>query len=402
MVLEFFINNIEFWIFVLFLTIFVIWKRKNLQVVGYFPIMYMMLYKTKLGLKSMKRWSEKHPNVFKYISYISIFVGIVGMIASFISMFYLLGLVIDQHIAAGGFVLPIKTEAGLDSTVPVVYVPFWYWIISLTFLVIVHEFAHGVIAQRWGIKVKSSGFAFTSLIVPLIPAAFVEPDEKQLNKKTWWQKIAVFGAGSMSNFFFGILFLLLLGFVVNPTINSTMEYEGISFSNVLNQSDLVNYNITSGLLLAVNGNDTIEGIDKGISNLGVNQTLNLTIKRGNEVNTYLINTYARSDNVSMGMIGISGVEYNLVPKEDYKWLGNSLVTFSTLLFWLYLLNIGIGFVNLLPLWITDGGQIAYTLFRNFFTENLSNILFNLVSFVSLILFFFAVFPSLLFKFLGIN
>lgn len=402
MVLDFFINNLEFTIFVLFLTIFVIYKRKNLEIVGSFPIMYMMLYKTKLGLGAMKNWSQKHPNVFRYISYVSIFVGIVGMVLSFILMFYQLGIIVDQNLTAGGgFVLPIKTDGGLDSSVPIFYVPFWYWLIALFVLIVVHEFAHGVIAQRWGVKIKSSGFAFASLIVPIIPAAFVEPDEKQLNKKEWWQKIAVFGAGSLSNFIFGLLFLFLLVFAVNPVVDSTMEYDGIYFSDVMNQSGLTNYNISSGLLVGINGNNSIEGIETGIQNLSVNQSLDLSIKVDDNVETYSINTFAREDNSSMGMIGISGLEYNLVPKDDFEYLGDSVVIFSKLMSWLVLLNIAIGIMNLLPFWITDGGQIAYTLFRKYFNEKVSNILFNLISFVTLILIIFTLFPNLLFNLLGL-
>ena len=70
-----------------------------------------------------------------------------------------------------GLVLPFKAKG-------VFYVPFFYWIISIFVIAVVHEFSHGLIARANNIKVKSSGFAFLALLVPIIPAAFVEPDEK--------------------------------------------------------------------------------------------------------------------------------------------------------------------------------------------------------------------------------
>ena len=61
-------------------------------------------------------------------------------------------------------------------------------------------------AKRFNIKIKSSGFAFFGIFLPLIPAAFVEPDEKQLKKSKFFEKVSLLGAGSTSNFIFGIIF----------------------------------------------------------------------------------------------------------------------------------------------------------------------------------------------------
>lgn len=402
MVFEFFSNNVEFVGFVLILTLFLLYKKQNLQITGSFPFLYMMLYKTRLGLDTMKSWSKNHPNIFRYISYLSIFVGILGVFLSFAFMIFQLGFIVDNNLSAGGgLVLPIKTEGGMESAVPVFYVPFWFWLIALFVLVVVHEFAHGVIAERWKVKIKASGFAFLGILVPIMPAAFVEPDEKSLEKKNWWQKIAVFGAGSLSNFIFGFLFLLGLLFVVNPVIDNTMEFEGLNFNSVMNESDLRNYNITNGLLVGINGNNSLEGIENGLQNLSVNQSLSLSIKQEDLVKDYEINTFAREDNVSKGMIGISGLEYKLSPKENFSFLGNSVLTFAELLNWIVLLNIGIGIMNLLPLWITDGGQIALTLLKKYCKEKVAIKVFNFISFITLILIIFTLWPSLLFNLLGL-
>ena len=86
---------------------------------------------------------------------------------------------------------------------------FTYWIIAIAVIAICHEFSHGIFARRYGVKIKSTGFGFLG---PLL-AAFVEPDEKQMQKKPKFQQITILSAGTFANIILTIIFfLLLLGF----------------------------------------------------------------------------------------------------------------------------------------------------------------------------------------------
>ena len=156
----------------------------------------MLLYKTTWGIKRMRSWAKKYPKTFLWISYLCYGIGVIGIFASLFLLIWSLQIVFQMDLSAGGgLVLPLKTESGLEGAVPVFYIPFWYWLIALFVLAVVHEFAHGVIAKRFNIPVKSSGFAFLGIVLPLIPAAFVEPDEKKMDKAKKWHQIAVLGAG---------------------------------------------------------------------------------------------------------------------------------------------------------------------------------------------------------------
>jgi len=62
--------------------------------------------------------------------------------------------------AAVALVLPF--DSGLKGTIAV---PFFYWIISIFIIAVVHEFSHGIVARAHNIKIKSSGFAFLSIII---------------------------------------------------------------------------------------------------------------------------------------------------------------------------------------------------------------------------------------------
>jgi len=394
--IEFINNNLAFVLFVLFLSIFLYIKRKNLAVSGAFPLFYMLMYKTTWGLDKMTKWSNKHKKLFLYLAYLSTFIGIVGMFASFIFMIWQLGFILDNGLTqGGGLVLPLKTDSGLDGAVPVFYVPFLYWIIALFILAIVHEFAHGVISERFKVKVKSSGFAFMGLLAPILPAAFVEPDEKQLNKKPWWQKIAVMGAGSTSNFIFGFLFLGIWLTLAAPLIDNTMEVDDIVFQNVMNQSELYGQ-INSGKIISLNGETNNELILNNLKLLKPNEQITLEIENENQtIKNFSIKTFENLENAEKGMVGISGLKMNLRNKENFKWLGNFPIGFERSLFWIWFLNLAIGIMNLLPLGITDGGQVAKTLFPHFLGKKIGLRIYRSLSWICLILIIFTMYPSLL-------
>jgi membrane-associated protease RseP (regulator of RpoE activity) len=396
--LDFLFQNIEFFLFIAFLIIFLYFRRRKLEMQGPFPFLYILMYKTKLGLEKMDRWSKKHPRFYLYLAYLSFFIGTVGMILMFIFMFWQLGFIVENNIqSGGGLVLPIKTED--PSASKIFYVPFWYWLISLFVLAIVHEFAHGVIAQRFNIKIKSSGFAFLGLFIPLLPAAFVEPDEKSMSKKKKWKQIAVLGAGSTSNFIFGVIFLLMWIFLAGPFIDNTMEISEISFKGVDNRSSLNNFNITSGSIQTLNNIEDKEKILDKLRNLSINEQLNVSLITNNITKNVILNPYFENS-TNRTMLGIYNLNIELDNKEEYKLLGNTPLIFERILFWLWLLNIGIGMMNLLPLWITDGGKISYLLFSYKFNETQSIKLFNLFSFMSLILIILTLWPSIIFGFLS--
>lgn len=394
-------NNLSFFIFIILLTIFLIIKRKNLAVSGPFPFLYILMYRTTWGLDKMTKWSEKHPKLFLNLAYLSAFIGIIGIFASFIFMFWQLGFIVDHQLTqGGGLVLPLKTDSGLDGAVPVFYIPFLYWIIALFILAVVHEFAHGVISERFKVKVKSSGFAFMGILAPIFPAAFVEPDEKELNKKPWWQKVAVMGAGSTSNFIFGILFFFVWIGVAGPLIDNTMEVGDISFNSVMNQSGLFGQ-IESGKIISLDGEYDNENIIDNLKTLKPNQTINLEIESEENTKNYTFQTFKHEQIEDKGMIGISGLDFGLRNQEGYSWLGDFPLGFERALFWIWFLNIAIGIMNLLPLWITDGGQIAKIVFHKYLGEKKGLLLYSIVSWGSLIMIILTMWPALLYKLLGL-
>ncbi|MBU4493578.1 MAG: site-2 protease family protein, partial [Nanoarchaeota archaeon] len=172
------------------------------------------MYKTKLGLKSMDRMAKKHPKFLKYLAYAGIVIGFLGMVAMCVILIQNFYSLVTKPAAVSGLmmVLPFEAEG-------IFYVPFFYWIISIFLLILVHEFSHGVIASLYKIKVKSSGLGFLNIFIPVIPLAFVELDEKELRKRPKMQQLSVFAAGSFSNIIFAFVVLALIVFVITPVSN---------------------------------------------------------------------------------------------------------------------------------------------------------------------------------------
>jgi len=92
----------------------------------------------------------------------------------------------------------------LDAFFPPLF--FTYFLIALAVVAISHEFAHGIFARLNKIKVKTTGLAFFG---PFF-GAFVEPDEKQMEKSKKFPQLSILAAGTFANVIMTILFLLIL------------------------------------------------------------------------------------------------------------------------------------------------------------------------------------------------
>jgi membrane-associated protease RseP (regulator of RpoE activity) len=269
--MSFFIYDIGFLVlFSLFVGIFLWKRRKNLKREG---IMY--LYRTQVGVRIIDYIGKKYKRTLRVMSFLAVISGYILMS----SIVYILGKLIYIYFFVPDVVRAIKIPPimplipYLPSLFKIDFLPpfyFTYWIIAIACIAVFHEFAHGIIARRYGVKIKTTGFGFLG---PFL-AAFVEPDEKQMEKKTKFQQISVLSAGTFINLILAIFFFLLLaGFFVlayQPagamfntyateivTIGGVSMINGISIDNPTNDSllELIEENnFTNDLVLGSNGN----------------------------------------------------------------------------------------------------------------------------------------------------
>lgn len=339
--------------FFLILSVILYFKRDRIKTEGFFPVFYFSMLRTKLGLGKMNEYSKKYPRFLDVLSKIGVFVGFLGMfLISGILIYYLIKtFTVPSGPAAVQVVLPFKVKGTF-------YVPFFYWLSCLTIIAFIHEFAHGVIARRRGIPIKSSGIAFLSVIVPIVPAAFVEPDEKKVRKKSNMDQLSVFAAGPFSNLLLALLAFLVMIFVLSPLNSQFYQPDGVLISSVQNNFSAQSAGVIDGELITGIGNFTIlkiVDISTALSDKHPGDTINLVTNR----TSYDILLKPSPVNASSPYIGLTLQDHFSLKKglDSFSWFFTGYDWLAGFFFWLFILNLGVGLFNLAPLGIVDGGRM---------------------------------------------
>lgn len=193
-----------------FLIFFLVKNKHRLSREG---ILY--LYKTKWGIGLINRTGDKYKKTINVLSYVSVFVGFVLMIG----ILYLLGSTLFQYLTNSEIVETVRAPPiaplipyfpvlfGLSDFFPPLYA--LYFVVAILIVATIHEFSHGIFARRWGIKIKTTGFAFLRFF-PAIFGAFVEQDEKSMVKAKKFHQMAVLSAGVFSNIVVALISFVLL------------------------------------------------------------------------------------------------------------------------------------------------------------------------------------------------
>jgi len=388
-------------VFALLLGILMYVKREKVIVEKIaFPLIYIVMYKTKWGLELMDKIAKKFPRFTKAFGSIGVVFGFLTMVLIFsVLTVKVFGFLFNGDPTPIAPLLPgIETAPGLPI------LGFWHWIISIFILATVHEFSHGWLARLHDIKVKSSGFAVLSIFLPVVPAAFVEPDEEQLNKVSKWKQLEVLAAGSFSNYVTAALFLVLFLFVVAPAFGSTIQSEGVIIVGLQEGYPAELSGITAGEeVLKVNGVDVnnINEFFDGLRNLKPGDNVELMTN----VSSYMITTVEPPENFvsriafwkdAKGYLGIIPSPITSGFKEGQEILGKVLSWVSLLFYWLFTINLAVGMFNMLPLGPIDGGKmfliVSNTLIKN---EKKARKVWLFVSFFCLALILIGLMPFIL-------
>jgi membrane-associated protease RseP (regulator of RpoE activity) len=225
--------------FVLFVSFFLYMKRDNLKREG-----LLFLYRTKWGVNLIDKTGRKYKKTLKVLSYVSIFVGCILMIG----IVYLLGRIMWIYAFNPGNFAQVAKVPPFIPLVP--YLPqifslnflppfyFTYWIIILAVIAISHEFSHGIFMRRYNIKIKSTGFGFFPFFFPAFPLAFVEQDEKSMNKSKKFHQMAVLSAGTFANILTALFFFIILAafffvaYAPSGVIFDTYAYSAVNLSSI--------------------------------------------------------------------------------------------------------------------------------------------------------------------------
>lgn len=318
--------------FFLVAAVFIYINRKKIEI--QFPLF--LLKDTRLG-QGVFSASTKWARIVKPLSDIGIVLAFLGMAYTF---FFLLKGAVD---------LFTKSDAAAQVMViiPGVNFSFWYGIIAITVLAVVHEMSHAIVASAHGMKPKSVAL----VLFLFIPGAGVELDEKRMYGRPLRERLRIYSAGSFANLLAALVFLVLAfplaqlasGFVhPGDGINVVEVEKGTPAYGVLNQGDVIT---------AIDG--------KSVSNLTEFREVTTSLKPGKPISILLKNgttltltTIASAENKTRGRIGIK-----TTPDVKVDPAGEPLVWLLGLVQTIFVFNIGVGAMNLLPVPFLDGGRM---------------------------------------------
>jgi len=338
-------------LFYLALVLFLIWKRKQLVV----QAKVIVLYRTLMGVKFIKRMAEKHRPWVILFGYIGVGAAYVGSILISLVLFLNLYNLFATPEAASGvsLVLPGINVPGMGI------LSFWYWLLAIFIIAVVHEFSHGVVAKAHNLEIKSTGLV---VLGPII-GAFVEPDEKKVEQQQDIVQYSIFAAGPFSNIVLGVVALLLMSFALTPLQNVFLEPVGFSFAGYYDETyPAAQAGLKPGTIIS-----SINGVETESYNAFYEEIYCVPpqseIKLSTEKGIVTLTTVSNPENAKKSFIGVKEVKNEFVLKEKYKasifysGLYEVISWLNTFMKWLYLLSVGIGLFNLLPLPIVDGGRI---------------------------------------------
>ncbi len=338
-------------LFYLVIIIFLVIRRKGIDV----QAKIILLYRMKFGLAFIEKFAQKYRQSVILLGYIGVGAGYVGLgVISVVLVKNLYDLVVKPSATSGvSLVLPGINVPGMGV------LPFWYWILAIFVIASIHEFAHGIVARAHKIPVKNTGLVFLGPII----GAFVEPEEKNLRRQSDIKQYSVLAAGSFSNILLAIVALLLLNFAFVPLQQTMVEPTGFSFAEYHDQT----YPAAKAgippktLITGIDGQDTKDfyKFSEKLNCQSPGKEITVSTK---DKNYALILTSNPADKTKPYM-GIKTIKNEFKVKEKYdqgfwKVIYVLVDWFAGFFRWLFLLSLGIGLFNLLPLPIVDGGRMV--------------------------------------------
>lgn len=308
----------------------------------------MAIWRWRRGRNSMDRWIFSHRKFLEAFGTVGV---AVGFIIPAIVVVAIVGAIFQGQ---QGAALILPTAGGFEyPTSAILGVPFWFWLVSIFVVLTVHEPMHAIFSRLAGVPVKSWGI-MTFLVVPL--GAFVDPDERKISRLKVMQKLKIFAGGSFGNFLTAGVFLLLIiaaGMtmfqldVVQTTPGTPAGEAGIE-----------------GTLVAVGGSE--------IRNVGDLSAVLDRTPPGSEVTVitdrgeYKVTTIS---DPSGGPGSYLGVSLQSALRPQYAEHSAVVFTLLQLFRWLFIFNMGVGAINMLPIRPLDGGHVYYTLLQKLFKDD---------------------------------
>ncbi len=337
----------------------------------------------------------------------------IGVPLSFVFMAVIVGIIISTLPTALAnpqlqLVLP-----GVDIPGSPVLIPLGYGIIALMTVLVVHEFGHGIISRIEGVKIDSIGV----LLLAVLPGAFVEPNEEDVQKSEKIQKLRIYAAGSIFNMILAAISLLIVmfislmminslfigipgisipytdiktqpvGFTINGPVFSTFHNDGVQISSVVPNSPASGILPEGSIVQSINGVDssTLNNAETVLNYTKIGENVTFQTTTGN----YTVKAGVKPNDTSKGYVGIRTQQHVVVNSNVAKTVGTQIPWFiysiQQLFEWIFLLNFSVGIFNLLPMKPLDGGLLLEELLGYKLSESTVRKIMTPLSYILIVL-----------------
>jgi len=361
-------NLVSIILFYFLVGLFFFLKRGKIEVQS----KILFLYKTKRGLRLLRKIAKSARRLWQLIGYAGIPVGFAGMVFILAFLIWSLIKIIKSKgaFASVSLVLPgVKIPGSM-------FIPFWYGIISLLVVILVHESAHGILSETWRQKIKSAGVG----LALFLPMAFVELDEKKQERAPLKAQLSIFAAGPFANLLTAGLIFALGTFFIWPTVATITEPAGLQVQRVIEGYPAFQAGLQAGDVIYGTAEQNMDAKQfvSYLSKLKPGDVITLNTSRG----LVSLQTVENPKKPGLAYVGIEFVQKIKLKsgEPDLLW---AVVYFGRLLYWLIVLNFGIGLFNLLPIGPLDGGRMLYAILKAKFNKRKATKLVSYFSMFSL-------------------
>ncbi len=351
---------------------------------------FLLLLRTERGKNLVARVGKAYWKFWKVYGWVAV---VVCFAASAFTTYYFLKVslttLLTRITAVPAVSLVLPEVPGVRYPFPAILeVPLPYWIVSVFILVVFHELSHAFVAVAENVRIKSLGL-FVFLI---FPGAFVEPDERTLEKSRLTSRLKVYAAGSFANFLV-VVFVTILTIILLNLLSAYLSPAGLKIE-VIPDTPAEHAGL-KGDIVKVNGKDVrrIEDWVISMSNVTPGECVIIETTEG----IFNVTTAPHPKNSSIPYVGFrylgnriiakgSGEEVSPTTVRILEWffgfpLLSSVKLRLGLVDWIVILNLGVGCFNLLPIKPLDGGRMWEGLLEKALGRRRSKILVNASSFV---------------------
>jgi len=358
-------------IFFVSIYILAIVFRDKLKVDVYGPL---LMRRTK----KMRGWIDNianlSPKFWRWSMNIGIPIAVFGM--AFMVYTIIISLEVMFQKPTTALLLP-----GVDIPGSPIFVPIFAGIIALILLMVVHEFGHGILARAQGVGIKSIGV----ILLAILPGAFVELEEEDVEKAKRAVKLRIYAAGSMFNLGLAAIAWVVVIVLTSSFIPYAFQSDGLKIISVTPNGPSEGILQEGMVVSSINGypvNNRTSYTELIVNKTKPGDQMTYVTDKG----TYTITATGQPSNQSIAYPGTRS-ETHLVVKPDVaqKTYGEIIPWFlynlADVCYWIYALNLMVGLFNLLPTKPLDGGYIFEELLRYKVPENITGRIVSSVSWV---------------------